>query len=64
MNPKILLVEDDYNLVELVKYNLEADGFDVTIAMDGEEALLCVKEAVPDLMLLDWTGRQVIAGKY
>lgn len=54
MNPKILLVEDDANLVELIKYNLEADGFDVTVAMDGEEALLCTKEAMPDLMLLDW----------
>jgi len=54
LNPKILLVEDDANLVELIKYNLEADGFDVTVAMDGEEALLCTKEAMPDLMLLDW----------
>jgi len=50
----ILLVEDDANLVELVKYNLEAADFGVTVAMDGEEALLCVEEQQPDLILLDW----------
>ncbi len=50
----ILLVEDDANLVELIRYNLEAEDFSVTVAMDGEEALLCIKEQMPDLVLLDW----------
>jgi two-component system phosphate regulon response regulator PhoB len=50
----ILLVEDDVNLVELIRYNLEADDYGVRVAMDGEEALLCIKEQLPDLVLLDW----------
>jgi len=50
----ILLVEDDANLVELIRYNLEAEDFDVSVATDGEEALLRIKEHLPDLVLLDW----------
>ena len=47
MKPRILLVEDDANLVELVSYNLEKEGFDVTTTHDGEEALVLAEEARP-----------------
>ncbi len=39
MKPKILLVEDDVNLIELIRYNLETEGFEVVQTGDGEEAL-------------------------
>ncbi len=54
MKPRILLVEDDANLVELVSYNLDKEGFDVTTTHDGEEALVLAEEARPDLIVLDW----------
>src|SRR5688500_4950230 len=54
MRPKVLLVEDDVNLVELVRYNLDAAGFDVVTTPDGEEALLLATEEKPDVTILDW----------
>ena len=50
----ILIVEDEAALVELLTYNLEKAGFQTTVARDGEEAMLAVAEARPDLVLLDW----------
>ena len=52
--PRILLVEDDAHLVELLSYNLRAAGFDVVSTGSGEEALLLAAERTPDLVLLDW----------
>lgn len=52
--PTVLLVEDDANLAELIRYNLAGEGFDVVHTADGEEALVLVEEALPDLVLLDW----------
>ena len=52
--PRILLIEDDLNLTELVRYNLERDGYDVSLAEDGEEGLMMAMEQPPDLILLDW----------
>jgi two-component system phosphate regulon response regulator PhoB len=52
--PRVLIVEDETALVELLRYNLEQAGFRVSVAFDGEEALASVQEVVPDLMLLDW----------
>jgi two-component system phosphate regulon response regulator PhoB len=54
MRPKILLVEDDANLVELVRYNLDKEGFDVIATHDGEEALVLAEEERPDVVVLDW----------
>lgn len=54
MRPKILLVEDDAHLVELVSYNLEKEDFDVIRTCDGEEALVLAVEEKPDLVILDW----------
>jgi two-component system phosphate regulon response regulator PhoB len=54
MKPKVLLVEDDANLVELVRYNLETAGFEVATTADGEEALVLAEEEKPDAIILDW----------
>ncbi|MGV8986236.1 MAG: phosphate regulon transcriptional regulator PhoB [Cypionkella sp.] len=52
--PTILLVEDEPAQREVLAYNLEAEGFEVQRATNGEEALLLVAENPPDLILLDW----------
>lgn len=52
--PTVLLVEDEPAQREVLAYNLEADGFVVQRASNGEEALLLVAESPPDLILLDW----------
>ncbi|MCO6415554.1 phosphate regulon transcriptional regulator PhoB [Siccirubricoccus sp. KC 17139] len=52
--PTILVVEDEVPLLTLLRYNLEKQGFRVEEAADGQEALLRVAEAKPDLVLLDW----------
>ena len=54
MIPRILIVEDEAALVTLLRYNLEREGFDVSEAADGEEALLRAQEDKPDLIVLDW----------
>ncbi|WP_424814755.1 phosphate regulon transcriptional regulator PhoB [Roseococcus sp. YIM B11640] len=52
--PTILVVEDEAALLALLRYNLERQGFQVEEATDGQEALLRIAEAKPDLVLLDW----------
>ena len=52
--PTVLLVEDEAAQREVLAYNLEAGGLEVIRAADGEEALMLVTEAAPDLILLDW----------
>src|SRR5207248_4435884 len=54
MKPRVLIVEDETALVELLRYNLEQAGFRVSVAYDGEEALASVQDDTPDLILLDW----------
>ena len=54
MKPRILVIEDEPALVEMLRYNLEKEGFDVAAALDGEEGLTAVGETKPDLVLLDW----------
>ena len=54
MAHSVLLVEDDPALIELVRYNLEASNFFVTVANDGEDGLLAIKEQEFDLVILDW----------
>jgi len=51
---RILLVEDDAALAELVSWHLERDDFEVERTGDGEEAILLARETPPDLVLLDW----------
>ena len=55
MNSKrLLLVEDDRALAELVTFHFERAGYAVTRTGDGEEALILAEEVRPDLILLDW----------
>jgi two-component system phosphate regulon response regulator PhoB len=54
MKPRLLLVEDDPGLIELLKWHLEREVFEVAFTPDGEEALLLAKDSPPDVILLDW----------
>lgn len=51
---RLLLVEDDRALAELISFHFERSGYDVTRTGDGEEALILADEVKPDLVLLDW----------
>ena len=50
---KVLVVEDEENLVEALRYNLEREGYDVLTAMDGEKGLELAKGSNPDIIILD-----------
>lgn len=52
--PRVLVVEDEPAQLEILAYNLESDGFLVSRARDGEEALLLIREDVPDVIVMDW----------
>ena len=52
--PRVLVVEDVPAQLEILAYNLESDGFLVSRARDGEEALLVIREDVPDVIVMDW----------
>ncbi len=54
MTPYVLIAEDEESLATLLEYNFQKEGYDVSIAVDGEEALLLASERTPDLILLDW----------
>ena len=54
MKPFVLVVEDDTAIVELLRYNLEAAGYEVLACLDGDSALIATAERLPDLILLDW----------
>lgn len=53
MSTKILVVDDEHSIVELLKYNLENSGYEVKEAYDGEEALNMVSQERFDLIILD-----------
>ena len=52
--PMVLLVEDEPAQRAVLSYNLEAEGFAVQTADNGEDAMLLIAESAPDLILLDW----------
>lgn len=52
--PTVLVVEDELAQREVLAYNLEAEGFRVLKAENGEEGLLVVQEESPDIIVLDW----------
>jgi two-component system phosphate regulon response regulator PhoB len=54
MNPRILIVEDEEALTLLLRYNLEAAGYDIETVARGDEADLRLRESIPDLVILDW----------
>ncbi len=51
---RVLVVEDEPSQMEILSYNLSADGYDVAKAFSGEEGLLILEEQEVDLVLLDW----------
>ena len=51
---RLLLVEDDKAIAELILWHFERQGFSVRRTADGEEALLMAEEEVPDIVILDW----------
>jgi two-component system phosphate regulon response regulator PhoB len=54
MTPHVLVVEDEKALADLLQYNLGKEGYRVSLAADGEEALMMAQEDRPDLFVLDW----------
>ena len=54
MGARILIVEDEEPLTLLLRYNLEAEGYQVDVAARGDEAEIRLKESTPDLVVLDW----------
>ncbi|MGR3364440.1 MAG: phosphate regulon transcriptional regulator PhoB [Maritimibacter harenae] len=52
--PLVLLVEDEPAQREILRYNLSSEGYDVSIAENGDDAMVLVDEIGPDLILLDW----------
>src|ERR1700683_3640609 len=54
MGANILIVEDEEPLTTLLRYNLEAEGYEVDAVGRGDEADTRLRETVPDLIVLDW----------
>src|SRR5918994_3074587 len=54
MKTRVLIVEDEEPLTLLLRYNLEAEGYDVDSVVRGDEAEIRLREQVPDLVVLDW----------
>ena len=54
MVPRVAVVEDEEALSVLLRYNLEAEGFEVDTILRGDEAELRLQERIPDLLILDW----------
>lgn len=55
MGVKILLVDDEVNLVDPMSYTLQQKGFETVVAYNGEEALKAIETEEPDVVLLDWS---------
>jgi len=51
--PKILIVDDEADILELIEYNLKQEGYQVFTAKNGQEAITVAKRVLPDLILLD-----------
>ena len=60
--PKILVIEDDRDMVAAIRMPLEANGYEVLTAATGEEGLQKVKEVEPDLIILDVMMETTTAG--
>ena len=54
MAPKLLLVEDDPALAELLEFRFKGEGYRVRVTADGDEAMILAAEDAPDLVILDW----------
>lgn len=54
VKPYIIIAEDEDALSTLLQYNLEKEGYEVGVAIDGDEALMMINERQPDLLVCDW----------
>ncbi|MEM9047603.1 MAG: phosphate regulon transcriptional regulator PhoB [Pseudomonadota bacterium] len=54
MTARVLVIEDEAALSELLRYNLTKEGYGVAVSSDGEDALIALEEQAPDLIVLDW----------
>jgi two-component system, OmpR family, phosphate regulon response regulator PhoB len=54
MSARVMIVEDEEPLSLLLRYNLEAEGYEVDVISRGDEAEITLKESPPDLIVLDW----------
>jgi two-component system, OmpR family, phosphate regulon response regulator PhoB len=54
MKAKVLLVDDEKDIVRLIRYNLEKEGYEVLVAYDGTTALDMIWSRQPDVIVLDW----------
>ncbi len=52
-SPRVLIVDDDHEIVESVRYALEANGYEVMVARDGNQGLSMAEREDPDLVILD-----------
>jgi len=53
MSKRVLIVDDEPNIVISVEFLMKREGFDVSVARDGEEGLAAIREQRPDLVVLD-----------
>ncbi|WAW15605.1 response regulator [Peptostreptococcus equinus] len=51
---RILVIDDEQHIIELLRFNLEVEGYEVLSSMDGFEAFMMAKNEKPNLILLDW----------
>nr|WP_330409726.1 response regulator transcription factor [Romboutsia maritimum] len=54
INTKVLVIDDEMHIVELLKFNLETENYEVDYSYDGFDGFIKAKEIKPDLILLDW----------
>jgi DNA-binding response OmpR family regulator len=54
MTPKILVVDDEPPIIDVLSYNLKRENYEVVVATDGEHALALARNEHPDLIILDW----------
>ncbi len=64
MGKKILIIEDELNIAELLRYNLTKNGFDVKCTLDGLDIINVVTEFRPELILLDLMLTEKMVLKY
>ncbi|MGD9806820.1 MAG: phosphate regulon transcriptional regulator PhoB [Hyphomicrobiaceae bacterium] len=62
MAPRLLIVEDDEALIELLSYNFGSFGYDVRVARTGDEAMMMLDEEMLDIVLLDWMLPDGVSG--
>ena len=54
MKQKVLVVEDDKDIQEIIEYNFTSEGYEVITCSDGEDAVELIRHETPDLVILDW----------